>query len=802
MTKDVGAEPAAAGASPAWQDSSLSPHERAEALLAQMTRAEKLGQLVGLWVGADASGAGVAPNQEDMPQGLVWEDVIVDGLGQLSRPFGTAPVEPGHGVTSLARSQRQVMAANRFGIPAQVHEECLAGFAAWKATAFPVPLSWGASFHPERVEQMAAAIGASMRSVGVHQGLAPVLDVTRDYRWGRTEETISEDPYLVGAIGAAYVRGLESSGVVATLKHFVGYSASRAGRNLAPVSMGAREFADIMLPPFEAALRLGGARAVMHSYTDIDGVPSAADEWLLTELLRDTYGFQGTVVADYFGIRFLERLHRVARDGAHAAALGLKAGVDVELPTVDVYGEPLEQALTDGLVEEEVVDRAVRRVLIQKIELGLLESDYTPEPTQPGDAGAVDLNPPAHQELALEMARESVVLLANDGAIPLATGGPLSPGATVAVVGPLADDPYSMLGCYSFPAHVGVQHPDHEIGIDITTVRTGLERAGLDVRHARGCDVTDPDRSGLPEAVATAREADVCVVVVGDRSGLFGRGTSGEGCDAADLHLPGIQAELIEEVLATGTPVVLVLLTGRPYALGAFSGRAAAIVQGFFPGQHGGQAIAEVLTGTVNPSGRLPVGIPRDPGGQPSTYLAAPLGQASTVSNLDPGALFPFGHGLSYTTFEWGPATVSADQPDPGDSDGPLQWDVAGEATVELAVTNTGTRAGVEVVQAYLQDHVAQVTQPVRRLIGFARVPLEPGATRRVRFTLPADLASFTGLAGERIIEPGEVTLHLGRSATDTQQAIELELTGPLRRVGADRALAPTVVVLPEVTCS
>ncbi|MGC0272466.1 glycoside hydrolase family 3 N-terminal domain-containing protein [Pseudactinotalea sp. Z1739] len=782
MTTDISAERTAESQVPPWRDRTRTPAERADGLLAEMTQAEKLGQIVGLWVGADASGAGVAPNQSDMPQGLEWEAVIADGLGQLSRPYGTAPVEPALGARSLAHSQREVMAANRFGLPAQVHEECLAGFAAWQATAFPIPLSWGASFNPERVEQMATLIGQSMRAAGVHQGLSPVLDVTRDYRWGRTEETISEDPFLVGMVGAAYVRGLESTGIVATLKHFVGYSASRAGRNLAPVSIGTREFADVLLPPFEAALRLGGARSVMHSYTDIDGVPSAADTWLLTDLLRDTLGFEGTVVADYFGVRFLERLHRVAADGSHAAALALTAGVDVELPTIDAYGDPLARALAEGRVAETILDRAVRRVLIQKIELGLLDADYTPEQADPE---SLALDPEPAREVALEMARESVVLVANDDALPLA------PGASITVVGPLADDPYSMLGCYSFPAHVGAQHPDHEIGIDITTVRAGLEAELGSVRYARGCDVTDTDRAGLAEAAEAAHAADACVVVVGDRAGLFGRGTSGEGCDAADLALPGIQGELIEEMLATGTPVVLVLLTGRPYALGHYADRVAAIVQGFFPGQHGGRAIAEVLTGTINPSGRLPVGIPRDRGGQPGTYLAAPLGQASTVSNLDPSALFPFGHGLTYTSFEWSEATVAG---------GGTEWDTAGQVTVELTVTNTGDRRGTEVVQVYLEDHVAQVTQPVRRLIAFARVPLDAGASAGVRFTLSADLTSFTGLAGERIVEPGQVSLHIGRSVTQTLAKVDLSLTGALRTVGHDRELAPVVVVDPGET--
>ena len=309
MTSQVSVdrEPAPDGPAP-WRDPELPPGERADALIPLMTLEEKVAQLVGVWVGADASGNGVAPHQEDMAD-VAWQDVIRHGLGQLTRPFGTAPVDPVLGARSLAASQAQIAAASRFGIPAQVHEECLTGFATWGATAYPAPPAWGAAFDPDLVERMAERIGRSMRAVGVHQGLAPVLDVTRDYRWGRTEETIGEDPHLVAMIGAAYVRGLEKAGIVATLKHFAGYSASRGGRNLGPVPMGRRELADVVLPPFEAALRLGGARSVMNSYSEIDGVPAGADEQLLTGLLRDEWGFTGTVVSDYFAVRFLQTLH-------------------------------------------------------------------------------------------------------------------------------------------------------------------------------------------------------------------------------------------------------------------------------------------------------------------------------------------------------------------------------------------------------------------------------------------------------------------------------------------------------------
>lgn len=768
-----------------WRDTSLTAEERVADLMGRMTVEEKTAQLYGVWVGADKDGEGVAPHQNDMVDEVDWDTLITRGLGQLTRPFGTAPVDPATGATALARAQRQITEANRFGIPAITHEECLAGFTAWSATAYPVPLAWGAAFDPSLVADMARRIGTDMRAVGVHQGLAPVLDVVRDLRWGRVEETIGEDPYLVATVGTAYVRGLQSAGIVATLKHFAGYSASAGARNLAPVRAGARELADVILPPFEMALRDGGARSVMHSYAEIDGVPVAADARLLTELLRDTWGFTGTVVADYFGIGFLETLHRIAAGPGDAARLALGAGVDVELPTVRAYGDALVEAVREGSVPEALVDRALRRVLLQKCELGLLDRDWSPLPTalRAADGGAdtvrgtVDLDPPGNRETARLLAERSCVLLANDGGLL-----PLGDTARIAVVGPRADDPLAMLGCYSFPSHVGVSHPDVPLGVDIPTVLAALtdEFPGAVVRHAAGCDVDGPDTSGIAGAVALVRDADVCVAVLGDRAGLFGRGTSGEGCDAADLTLPGVQGDLLDALVASGTPVVAVLVTGRPYALGRWAGRLAAVVQAFFPGEEGGPALAGVLSGRVNPSGRLPVGVPYGPGGQPWTYLQPPLGLAGGVSNLDPTPLYPFGHGLSYTAFEWEPGPAV-----------PSEIATDGSADVEVVVRNTGDRDGAEVVQLYLHDPVAQTTRPQARLIGYARVPLRAGEAARVRFRFHADLSSFTGVGGRRIVEPGELELRLSASsaAHDVRHTVRLRLTGPERTVGPDRVL-------------
>ncbi|MER5639135.1 glycoside hydrolase family 3 N-terminal domain-containing protein [Kitasatospora sp. NPDC002227] len=766
-----------------WHDRALSPEERADALIAEMTLPEKLAQLVGVWVGASEEGGDVAPHQHDLEEPPDLDELLPAGLGQLTRPFGTRPVDPALGALSLARSQQRIAAANRFGIPALAHEECLAGFAAWGATAYPVPLSWGATFDPGLIRRMAEAIGRDMRSVGVHQGLAPVLDVVRDARWGRVEETIGEDPYLVGTVATAYVQGLESAGIVATLKHFAGYSASRAGRNLAPVGMGGRERADVILPPFEMAVREGRPRSVMHAYTDTDGIPSAADEALLTGLLRDTWGFEGTLVADYFGIAFLKLLHGVAGDWAEAAALALASGVDVELPTVKTFGEPLRKAVEDGTVPEALVDRALHRVLVQKAQLGLLDPDWDAVPAalagRPLDdprtlRGSVDLDRPENRALAREIAEQAVVLLRNDGTLPLR--GP----RRIALIGPNADTPTSVLGCYAFPVHVGTQHPEVPVGIELPTLREALaaEFPYSEIRAVGGASVDGLDTSGFAEAVEAARQADVVIVALGDRAGLFGRGTSGEGCDAESLELPGVQRQLLDALLDTGKPVVPVLLAGRPYALGRATTEAAALVQTFFPGEAGTEAVAAVLSGRVNPSGRLPVSIPARPGVQPATYLAARLAGPSEVSSTDPTPAFGFGHGIGYTTFAWTDLAVE-------------RAEAATDGSVELAFTlrNTGERGGSETVQLYLHDPVASVVQPVQRLIGYRRITLDAGEAARVRVTVPADLASFTGRDGRRIVEPGELELRIAASSTDLRLAATVRLAGPVRVLDHTRRL-------------
>ncbi|MFF9193883.1 glycoside hydrolase family 3 N-terminal domain-containing protein [Streptomyces sp. NPDC014779] len=733
-----------------WRDPLLPASERVADLLRRMTLEEKAGQLAGFWALPSNPGAPVAPMEDDSGDSAPgFDELVVHGLGQLTRVYGTAPITAEAGMERLASLQQQVTGSGRFGIPALAHEECLTGFMTFGATVFPGPPAWGASFDPELVRRMAAAIGGGMRRVGVHQGLAPVLDVVRDYRWGRTEECIGEDPYLVGAIGTAYVQGLEGAGVVATLKHFAGYSASRGGRNMAPVASGPREFADVLLEPFVRALREGGARSVMNSYTDVDGVPVAADERLLTGLLRDELGFDGVVVADYYAVSFLETRHGVAGSRGAAGALALTAGIDVELPTARCYGEPLTALVRAGSVPEALVDRAAERVLLQKAELGLLDPDWEPVKPEP-----VDLDPPENRALARLLAERSTVLLANDGILPLRP-------CRVAISGPYADDPQSFLGCYSFPNHVGLPG---DPGVRIPTLGEALTDAGFTV---------------------TADAPDVHLLVLGDRAGMFGRGTSGEGCDAETLDLPGDQAALAAEVLDSGVPTVLVLVSGRPYALGSLAERAAAVVQAFFPGEEGGTALARIISGAAEPSGRLPVSLPRRAGGQPGTYLRSRLGGRTDWSSVDPTPLFPFGHGLSWTRFDYSELSV-----DPVAS-------TDGTVDVSVTVRNVGEVAGTEVVQLYLSDPEASVVRPERWLAGFGRVELQPGAAARITFSVHADRTSFTGLDLRRRVEPGEIGVAVGRSSGDLPLRGSFTLHGPVRHPGADRVLSVPVETVP-----
>jgi beta-xylosidase len=773
--------------------------ERVRELHARMTLEEKLAQLVGYWL--DQNGV-VAPMQGEMATGNAAVDlteVTRNGIGHYTRVYGTRPVDPAERAAWLWSEQRRLKRETRLGIPALVHEECLTGLAAWKAATFPTPLAWGAAFDPALVEEMGRVIGESMRQLGIHQGLAPVLDVIRDPRWGRVDECIGEDPYLVGTVGTAYVRGLQDAGVHATLKHFLGYSASGAGRNHAPVHAGPREIADVFLPPFEMAILDGAAESVMNSYTDIDGVPVAANPAYFTELLREKLGFDGVVVSDYFAVAFLEVMHAVAADRGEAAALALEAGIDVELPSGDAYLQPLADRIRAGAFDEAYVDRAVLRTLAQKEKLGLLdESVFEGEP--PTD---IDLDSPRHREVARRLAEESVVLLSNDGVLPLGPGAP----SRIAVIGPNAHRAEALQGCYSFANHVLVDHPELPLGFEIPTVLESLpgafERAGIaapDIVFSEGCTVEGEDESGFAAAVDAASDAELALVVVGDQAGLFGRGTVGEGNDSESLELPGVQRRLVEAVAATGTPVVLVLLTGRPYAIGwALDENAsapAAVLQAFFPGEGGGLAIADVLTGLVNPSGRLPVSMPRSAGAQPYSYLHPILGGPSEVTATDSTPLRPFGFGLSYTSFEYSDLVV-----DPAVTAG-------GDFTAAVTVTNTGAVRGADAVQLYGHDRQGSVARPVAQLLGYERVELDAGECVRLTFSVPTTRFAFSDRRMVKIVEPGDVEVWVAshaeasaraRADEATSGAIVSEKLAAVRQLPGSSTARATVAITGDV---
>nr|WP_269329050.1 glycoside hydrolase family 3 N-terminal domain-containing protein [Kineosporia babensis] len=754
-----------------------------------MSIEEKAGQLGSRWLGntprppadgAQEPGAQSAPMEDAFAHegGQVsLEQAARFGLGHLTRVYGSAPVSPAEGAAELARQQSVVVESSRLGIPAIAHEECLTGVTTYGATVYPAAIAWAATFDPELIGQMAAAIGRDLARLGVHQGLSPLMDVVRDYRWGRVEETLGEDPYLVSELGSAYVQGLQSAGIIATLKHFVGYSASRAGRNHGPASLGRREILDLLLPPFEAAVK-AGAGSVMHSYNDNDAVPAGVDHWLLNEILREDWGFEGTVVSDYWATPFLASMHRVVEDYAGAAAETLKAGMDVELPDTICFSH-LPNLVHDGELAPEYLDRAVRRVLTQKAELGLLDPGWNPKPDAPE---TIELDPPGNRAIAHRIAQTSIVLLDPGTALPLRRP------ANVAVIGPCADDPRTFMGCYAFPNHVLPKFPEHDagLGIEIPTALQALrsELQGAHIVHSSGCEVMGQDRSGIPAAVAATAEADLCIAFVGDLAGMFGRGSSGEGCDVDDLKLPGVQTDLLDAVLATGTPVVVVVVSGRPYALGDLAPRVAGLVQAFMPGEEGGAALAGVLSGRLEPGGRLPVQIPRSPGGQPHTYLQPPLGEPSMISSVDVSPLFPFGHGCSYTTFELSEFEVD-------------QTEIATDGSFEVGVLvrNSGVRAGTEVVQLYLSDPVASVVRPVRWLAGFARVRLEPEERVRVRMQVHADRTALVGRDLRRVVEPGRIRVSLGTSLRDLPFEQAVTLGGPARVVGADRVLSTPVVL-------
>ncbi len=775
-----------------YQDPGRPASERVKDLLARMTLDEKIAQMHALWLVLSEDGEH-RPRQDDFTGGTdpaAVKRALRHGLGQISRALGSHGVDPLRGVRALNRLQKFLCEETRLGIPVLSHEECLVGLMARGATLFPSALAYSATWNPELIERVAQAIGREARSVGCHEVLAPMLDVSRDVRWGRTEESLGEDPYLVGVLGTRYVRGLqgEKRDLIATVKHYAGHSWSEGARNHGPVHLGWRELNDVFLLPFEMAIKQAHAGALMPAYHDIDNESCHASRHLLTEVLRDDWGFDGLIVADYIGISLLYQHHNLAADQAEAAALAFNAGLDIELPADDCASH-LGEAVERGLISKDTIDAIVTRILMEKIRLGLFEKPYA-------DEGAIALQAPETVAVAHEVARQAVVILENRGVLPLDP----QRGQRLALIGPGADDPLALLTGYSFPVHL-ILNDAGESASQVVTPRAAFEKAfGKDrVGYAKGCFIIEERKYGspvfpgdveksttltgvsplsrrvdlIPAAVECAKAADVAVVCVGDLAGLFRTGTVGEGSDADSLELPGVQQQLLEAVVATGKPVVVVLMSGRPYNLGGLEDKVAAFVMAFAGGQEGGPAVVEVLTGKVAPSGRLSLSVPKNVGAIPY-YYNHKMKSAGTPIALHFGSRYPFGHGLGYTTFEFEDLKLDADAVDAG----------SGTIRVRFSVRNSGARDGVAVPQLYVRDLLASMVRPVKELKAFGRIELPAGQSARVTFEIPTDMLCFTGKEGRRIVEPGEFELQVGASSSDIRLRANMRLTGPVQILG------------------
>jgi beta-glucosidase len=749
-----------------YKDPQAPVTDRVEDLLEQMDLAEKLAQ-VGSINGFDLLEDGHFSE-------AVAASRIPAGIGQVTRIGGGTLFTPQESAETANHVQQFLIQSTRLGIPAVVHEECCSGYMALGATAFPQMIGLASTWTPGLAEAMAVEIRRQMRAAGAHQGLAPVLDVARDPRWGRVEETFGEDPYLVSQMGTAYVRGLQadnlSAGVMATGKHFLGHGFPESGMNCAPVRTGPRELREVFGLPFEAAIREAGLASVMNAYHELDGLPIGGDRAVLTDLLRGELRFQGLVVSDYHSITQLHSRHLAARTKGEAACMALDAGIDMELPYTDCYGRPLEDALCSGQLTEELLDTAVRRVLAAKFALGLFENPYV----KAGQAAEV-YETAAQRQLARRIAEASLVLLKNEGDLL-----PLSPDIrSVAVIGPNADAGRNLLGDYSHPAHIEalmvfnsrvaeLLKPHIKEGqlpqgsVRVVSVLEGIRQvvsSSTRVLYARGCDVTASSTSGFAEALEAARQADVVIAVLGDKAGLVANCTSGESRDRASLDLPGMQEQLLRELAAVGKPVVLVLVVGRPPAIPWAAEHVPAILAAWIPGEEGGAAVAEALFGQANPGGKLPVSFLRSVGQVPLYYNHKPTSGLSSwqgdYQDLRSGPLFPFGHGLSYTRFAFTGLQIE-----------PAEIDAGGTVRIRLQVINTGSTAGDEVVQLYTsQAGQASLTRPVKELKGFVRVSLQPGQGCRVTFELAAAQLGFYDREMRFVVEPGEVQVMLGSSS-------------------------------------
>lgn len=754
---------------PIYKNPGTSAAKRVKDLLARMTLEEKAAQMVGVWQGK--------------AQKLVDADGAFDhskaraafkaghGLGQVGRPndAGGPPSTPELGLNARRMAeltnaiQKFFLEESRLGIPVIFHEECLHGLAAKDATSFPQPIGLGATFNPALVESLYAMAACEARIRGTHQALTPVVDVARDPRWGRVEETYGEDPYLNTQLGIAAVRGFQGNAtfkdkkrVIATLKHFAGHGQPESGQNCAPVNVSERLLRDTFLRPFKDCLQKAGAISVMASYNEIDGLPSHASRWLLRDVLRKEWGFKGFVVSDYYAIWELSNReethgHFVAADKKEACRLAVEAGVNIELPDPDCYLH-LAKLVREGALKEKQLDNLVAPMLLWKFRMGLFDDPYVDPDEAERVAGCEE-----HRALARQAAREVITLLKNDGGLL-----PLNPAKlkTVAVIGPNADRP--LLGGYSGA-------PRHTV-----TVLNGIKALlgnTVNVSCAEGCKITvggswqddsvaasDPvkDRKLIAEAVKVAKKADVIVLAIGGNEQTSREAWSRKHLgDRSSLDLIGQQDELVDAMIATGKPVVALLFNGRPLTINLVAQKVPAILECWYLGQEGGQAVAEALFGVFNPGGKLPISIPRSVGQLPIFYNHKPSARRGFLWD-DAKPLFPFGFGLSYTTFELRNVRLAR-----------KKIRVTESACVSVDVTNTGQRTGTEVVQLYIRDMVSSVTRPVKELKGFKKVELQPGETRTVTLDITPESLSFYDVNMKCVVEPGEFALMVGTSSRD-----------------------------------
>ena len=752
----AGQSQASQAGTPKYRDPHLSTEDRVADLLARMTLEEKVEQISGGW----QKEAEVID-----PTGTFTTEQARATLKQWSDPDLVLPARR----AAILRNaiQRYLYEKTRLGIPALFMGEALHGFMEYGSTSFPQALGLASTWDPELVHQVFTAAGDEARSAGVGQVFSPVLDIARDPRWGRTEETYGEDPYLAARMGVAAITGLQGDTflidhhhVIATAKHFAAHGQPEGGTNTAPANYSERILRENFLVPFQAAVQQARVGSVMASYNEIDGIPSHINHWLLGKVLREEWGFRGYVTSDGEGLQMLVRTHEVAADNAQAARLALAAGVDYDLSDGSVYHTLIDQ-VRQGLVPESELDRAVSRVLATKFRLGLFDDPYV----DPDYAEKIT-NSEEHRQLALKTAREAVVLLKNDkNLLPL----DLDKIKTIAVIGPNAAGLH--LGGYS-------RGPAHSV-----TILDGIrERVGskAKVLYAEGCRITDapPDWHGwftdnvklidpstqaasVQEAVAVARKADVAILVVGENESTNREAWSEKHLgDRDSLDLLGAQSELVKAVVETGKPTVVFLINGRPLSINYIAEHVPAILEGWYLGQEGGTAAANVLFGDVNPGGKLPITFPHSVGDLPDFYNHKPSANRTyAFSTRKP--LFPFGFGLSYTTFRLDHVRVE-----------PTQIHNGGTAKLSVEVTNTGSREGDEVAQFYIHQKIASVTRPVLQLAGFQRIRLKPGETKAVEFTVTPDTLSMLNIDMHRVVEPGVFELMVGPSSEQTSKVL------------------------------